>query len=157
MPEIARRLEIAFERIARTRMADLPFVNPALRVEAVGFRPWQGQWLGVMVTPWSINVLLLPRSADWPRLATGAERFVDLPAGRFRFLAGFDSALGEYHACSLFSPALEFADHAAARTAAEAALAAILDPATAPVGQPPGRFSRRDFLRGRPSEESNGS
>jgi [NiFe] hydrogenase assembly HybE family chaperone len=158
VPEVARRLEIAFERIARTRMADMPFVNPALQVEAVGFRAWQGQWLGVLVTPWSINVLLLPRSADWPRLATGAERFVELPAGRFRFVAGFDPALGEYHACSLFSPALEFSDHAAARTAAEAALAAILDPATALAGQSRSRkFSRRDFLRVRPSEEPDGS
>ena len=41
-------------------MQGLGFVNPALRVEAVAFEPWDGHWLGVMVTPWSINLLLLP-------------------------------------------------------------------------------------------------
>ena len=146
MTEVARRVEIVFSRIARTGMAGMPLANPALRVEAVGFRAWQGQWLGALVTPWCINVLLLPRSADWPRLATGAERFVDLPAGRFRFVAGFDSRLGEYHACSLFSPVLQFADHAAASATAAAALEALLDPATG--SEPPKSLSRRDFLRG---------
>jgi [NiFe] hydrogenase assembly HybE family chaperone len=156
MPELAlaRRLETAFANIARTRMAGMPFVNPALRVEAVGLREWQGQWLGVLVTPWSINVLLLPRSADWPRLPTGAERFVELPAGRFRFIAGFEPALGEYHACSLFSPALEFADHDSARATASAALEALLTPDAAPA--PSRSYSRRDFLRIRPSEAPDG-
>ena len=32
----ATRLEAAFTRVWRTRMAGLPFLNPALRVEAVG-------------------------------------------------------------------------------------------------------------------------
>lgn len=153
MSEVARRLEAAFGQIARTRMAGLPFLNPRLHVEAVGFREWEGQWMGVLVTPWSINLVLLPGSGAWPRLPAGAERFVDLPAGRFRFHAAFDATLGEYHACSLFSPALEFADHEAARATAEAALRAIHDPAGARQGAPnAGGLSRRAFLRGRPSE-----
>ena len=151
MSGVARRIEIAFGRVARTRMADMPFLNRALRVEAVGFRVWEGQWLGVLITPWSINVLLLPRSAQWPRLPTGAERFVDMPAGRFRFAAGFDPGLGEYHACSLFSPALEFADQASARATAIAALDALLDPATDGAARRRA-CSRREFLHGRPPE-----
>ena len=151
MPDPARRLERVFERIAATRMAGLPFLNAALRVEAVGMRPWQGQWLGVLVTPWSINVVLLPGDGEWPSLATGGERFVDLPAGRFRFLAGRDDELGEYHACSLFSPALEFADHAAAVATAAAAIEALFDPADAGA-PPPQAVSRRAFLRGRSAE-----
>jgi [NiFe] hydrogenase assembly HybE family chaperone len=149
--EVARRIETAFEQVASARMAGMPFLNPALRVEAVGVRLWQGQWLGVLVTPWSINALLLPASAAWQRLPAGAERFVDLPAGRFRFIAGFDAGLGEYHACSLFSPALEFADHAAARATALAALDALLDPATGGAARPR-TYSRREFLRARPPE-----
>jgi [NiFe] hydrogenase assembly HybE family chaperone len=156
MPDLApaRRLEAVFTNVARTRMAGMPFVNVALRVEAVGFREWQGQWLGVLVTPWSINVLLLPRSGDWPRLPMGTERFVDLPAGRFRFIAGFEPSLGEYHACSLFSPALEFADHDAACATASAALEALLTPQAGPAQTH--RYSRRDFLRIRPTEASDG-
>ena len=150
MPEAIRRLEEAFEQVARTGMAGLPFVNPRLRVEAVGFRDWEGQRLGVLVTPWSINLVLLPGAGEWPRVAHGSERFVTLPGGTFRFIAGSVEGFGEYHACSLFSPALEFADHAAAQATASAALAAVLDPATS--GAAPRALSRREFLRGCPSE-----
>lgn len=146
MADVATRLEDAFVRIERTRMQGLPFLNPALRVEAVGFRPWNGQWIGVLVTPWCVNVVLLPGEGEWPSLAAGGERFADLPAGRFRFIAGHDEALGEYHACSLFSPALEFTDHESARATAAAALEALFaEPESAPRATP----SRRDFLRGR--------
>lgn len=148
MSDIGRRLEVAFESVA-PRMAGLPFVNPALKVEAVGFGAWEGQWLGVLVTPWSMNIVLLPGAGTWPTFAQGAERFVDLPAGRFRFIAAHDAELGEYHACSLFSPALEFPDHDTARATAAAALQALLDPATAKdEAAPPASVSRRDFLRG---------
>jgi [NiFe] hydrogenase assembly HybE family chaperone len=152
MSEGARRLEVAFENIARTRMAGLPFLNPQLRVEAVGFREWEGQWIGVLITPWSMNVVLLPGAGPWPRVAPGIERSVDLPAGRFRFIAATDPGLGDYHACSLFSPALEFASHAAARATAEAALVALFDAGNGAEVAPPAPVSRRDFLRGRRSE-----
>lgn len=150
MAERLAALACAFERIAQTRMAGLPFVNPRLRVEAVGPRDWEGHRLAVLVTPWSINAVLVPGAGPWPSLPRGAERFVDLPGGRFRFIAAADEEAGEYHACSLFSPALEFADHDAAREAAAAALAALLgdaafsEPARAARG-----VSRRDFLRAR--------
>jgi [NiFe] hydrogenase assembly HybE family chaperone len=153
----APRLEAAFTRIWKTRMEGLAFLNAALRVEAVGFRPWQGEWLGALVTPWSVNLVLMPGEGHWPALAAGGERIVALPAGRYRFIAGADAELGEYHACSLFSPALEFADHETARATAQAALAALFDPAHAPgadsfqPSQPdtPAPVSKRDFLRGR--------
>ena len=149
MRELARRVEAAFDGIARTRMAGLPFVNPRLRVELVGLREWEGQRLGVLVTPWSINVLLLPGEGAWHRVPAGVERFVDLPAGRFRFISAHDEVLGEYHACSLFSPALEFADHEAARATAEASLAALFHAGSTAAARSP--VSRRDFLRGRGS------
>ena len=155
MVDVARRLEIAFGNVARNRMAGMPFVNAALRVEAVGFHEWHGQWLGILVTPWSINILLLPGRGDWPRLATGSERFVELPAGRFRFIAAFDAALGEYHACSLFSPALEFASHEAARATAAAALDALREPGTGASETRLRGISRREFLRGCPNGAAN--
>ena len=157
----ATRLEATFTRIWKTRMADLPFLNPALRVESVGFRQWEGQWLGALVTPWSVNLVLLPGEGAWEALPMGGERYAVMPAGRFRFIAAVDEELGEYHACSLFSPALEFADHEAARATAEAALSALFDAANAPGAdayQPsgesetltkPAAVSKRDFIRGR--------
>ena len=46
--------EEGMRRIARERMAGLPIVNPKIDVRAVDFRRWGNDWIGVMVTPWSI-------------------------------------------------------------------------------------------------------
>jgi [NiFe] hydrogenase assembly HybE family chaperone len=151
------RVADAYERIWHTRMQGLAFLNPDLRIEAVGFRPWEGAWLGALVTPWSLNLLLLPGEGEWNSLAAGSERFVTFPAGRFRFIAGHEAGLGESHSCSLFSPVLEFADHEAARLTAEAALGALFE-AGALSDRKPGAVpvSKRDFLRGRVSGASHG-
>lgn len=148
MTDPSARVASAYRAIHDERMRGLPFLNAALSVEAVGFRRWQGAWLGALVTPWSINILLMPDEAHaWVCLPPGGERFVDFPAGTYRFAAGEVPGLGEVHGCSLFSPVLQFADHEAARIAADAALAALLDPATAEEPRP--AVSKREFLQGR--------
>lgn len=167
------RVVETYERIWRTRMQGLPFLNPKLRVEAVGFRAWEGQWLGALVTPWSLNLLLMPGEGEWTSLPAGSERFVAFPAGCLRFIAGHEATLGESHSCSLFSPVLEFTDHEAARLTAEAALVGLFDAALAPPddhilsGRRPeaeaiadepiaAAVSKRDFLSGRFSGTPHG-
>jgi [NiFe] hydrogenase assembly HybE family chaperone len=167
LPDPSLSLEQAFSAVAQ-RMQGLGFVNPALRVQAVAFEPWEGHWLGVMVTPWSINLMLLPRNpAAWQPIRAGEKRRYEFPAGSFDFIDAVDSLVGEYRMCSLFSPALEFEDHAAAALVAKLARAALFDPAHAAPGDVPARaesqpgplaqleeqaqapMSKRDFLRGR--------
>lgn len=148
------RLAAAFQRIARERMAGLPIMNPALIVEAIAFRPWNGQWLGALVTPWAISVVLLPLAAEsWVPVAAPQRRFVRFPFGDLAFLAGEEPEVGDYQACSLFSTMDGFGSHAAARATARASLAALLEPppaaqpgsaSAAPAEPPPG--SRRRFL-----------
>jgi [NiFe] hydrogenase assembly HybE family chaperone len=162
---VAARLQAAFEHVRRERMAGLPFVNEALRVEVVGLRRWHGLWLCVLVTPWFMNLMLLPGdgtpaaegvSARWPAVRTGEYAPFSFPAAVMSFLAGREGELGEYLSCSLFSPMFEFADHEAARQTAQACLAALFDPAAdgraAAEPRPevaPTPVSKRDFLRGR--------
>lgn len=168
VPDPSARLESAFRDI-ETRMRGLPFVNTAIRVEAVAFAPWKGYWLGVMVTPWSMNLVLLPRDpASWRTLTPGEKRRHVFPAGNYDFVSARDPALGEYFVCSLFSPVLEFADHATAQETARLARAALFDVAhaEAPEGSAPAKadepgplaeiaakvrapLSRRDLLHGR--------
>jgi len=159
------RLNTAYRAIA-TRMEGLPFVNPVVEVEAVGFAPWQSYWLGGMVTPWFINLMLLPRDpAAWTSLPQGKTQRHHFPAGDYDFIHSCNEDIGEYQMCSLLSPVLEFADHATARFVAEHARAALLDPANAPNAeqadsstegplahlreQAHAPMSKRDFLRGR--------
>ena len=122
-------LEDAFRAVYEERMQGLPFINPALSVEAIDVSPWNGHWLGVLITPWFMNLMLLPDDdAAWPALRPGEKCEQSFPAGIFEFIAGHEPTLGEYLACSLFSPMFEFADHETARLTAAAARAALFDP-----------------------------
>lgn len=167
LPDPAPRLVAAYRAIAQ-RLQGLNFVNPAIDVEAVGFAPWGSHWLGVMVTPWFINLMLLPREqAGWTSLPRGEKQRYHFPAGDYDFISSHDETVGEYQMCSLLSPVLHIADHATAREIAMLAREALLDPASAAEpeaagdGQPPpgplarakeqahAPMSKRDFLRGR--------
>jgi [NiFe] hydrogenase assembly HybE family chaperone len=169
LPDPSPCLTAAYRSIAQ-RMDGLNFVNPAIEVEAVGFAPWESHWLGVMVTPWCINLMLLPRDASaWTSLPQGEKLRYRFPAGDYDFISSRDETVGEYQMCSLISPVLEIPDHAAAREVATLARAALLDPANAPVPDVPREspdaptpgpiarlekqahapMSKREFLRGR--------
>jgi [NiFe] hydrogenase assembly HybE family chaperone len=148
LPDPSQRLESAFRAIHENRMRDLAFVNQALRVEAIGFAPWKHYWLGVMLTPWSMNLVLAPRDpAAFRALPQGEKRRCRFPAGDFDFIAAADERIGDYFVCSLFSPVLEFADHESARETARLALVALLDPTLDPSRAAP--ISRRDLVHGR--------
>jgi [NiFe] hydrogenase assembly HybE family chaperone len=158
-PDPSARLTSAFNSIA-ARMQGLDFVNPALRVEAVGFASWETHWLGVMVTPWFINLMLVPRdAASWVPLRQGETRRYRFPAGDYHFIGARDATIGDYQMCSLFSPALDFADHESARLVAQLAREALFnpenaeepacEPASAGLGPQGAPMSKRDFLRGR--------
>jgi [NiFe] hydrogenase assembly HybE family chaperone len=137
--EVARRVEQAFAHVQATRMHDVPFLNTALRVEAVGFRVWEGRYLGVLITPWFMNLLLLPQNpAQWRHVRYGDSLGYALPAGVFEFISALDAQLHDYQSCSLFSPMFEFADQDGARATAVAALEALFDAQTRAGAEGPG-------------------
>lgn len=83
----AAQIEAAFRRIGQERMAGLPILNPALRVEVVGVSLWQGCRLAVLITPWCMNLILLPAKDE--DSGAGHERlFYRFPSGDFAFLRG---------------------------------------------------------------------
>ena len=44
-------VDAAFQHVADERMKDIPILNPALSVVAVGMQPVDAGWLCVLVTP----------------------------------------------------------------------------------------------------------
>jgi [NiFe] hydrogenase assembly HybE family chaperone len=157
-------LEAAFRRIEAGTMADVPILNPALRVQAVGFTRWQEHWLGIVITPWFMNLVLVPGAAEsWQSVAPGQRLFRNFPSGDFAFLGSDEPEVGEFQSCSLFSPMAQFADQDGARDVAHAALEALLrepiaaqaaiapndaaleDPKQAALERP---MSKREFLGG---------
>ena len=122
-------VEQAFFRIQRDHMADVPILNPALSVEAVDFQRWSGHWLGIVVTPWCMSMLLIPGSTEnWISTGENKRRFVHFPAGDFAFLGSQEEELGEYQSCSLFSPMGKFATQSEASMTARASISGLLTP-----------------------------
>ena len=160
-------------------MEGLSFLNPALDVEPVGFAPWQGHWLGVMVTPWFMNLILAPGDAAlWHALPQGEKLRYRFPAGDYEFIGARDELAGDYQLCSLFSPVLQFEDQPTARMVAQLARDALFDAANAEPNEMPvanlspaaeagparpgplaslgAPQSKRDFLRGRVAARAAG-
>lgn len=171
-----------FAEIGETQMRTLPLYNDRLAVEAVDFQHWGDDWIGALITPWFINVMVLPGvpvSLDWSRV--GKSLTIALPSGPAKFVWGGDEVIGHYQAQSVQSPVLDIPAQAAARQKARLALAKLLaagEPAEvtstagpAPRAPSPGTesavidtaantrglaqsgLSRRDLLRGRRGHE----
>ena len=129
------RLEAVFRRIQQERMGDVPILNPALEVSAVGFRDWRGRRVGVLITPWFMNIMLFPApQEDWGSLRVGDKFVHGFPSGGYEFIAAGEPGIGPYQSCSLFSPVLEFTDHAVAVATAAAAMEALFSPGEEPAG-----------------------
>lgn len=141
--QIRQALETTFNGILDKRMRGMPVVNAALSVQAIGFNRFDGDWLGVLITPWFMNLLLLPGpDSAWCAQQPGTKIEKSFPYGAFEFTLGSEAGLGMHALCSLFSPMFMFENQAAALAAAQAALQGLLAQ-VAPRG-----VSRRDLLRG---------
>jgi [NiFe] hydrogenase assembly HybE family chaperone len=155
----AAALQARYQAIHRDAMQGLPMLNPRLEVRALGFRHWHAHWLGALVTPWFMNLVLMPRErAHWHAIAARESRHYVFPAGVFEFIGVVDAELGDFQACSLFSPMFEFADAPSAHATALAALDALFDASCAPGALPhtPAAPSRREFLTASPRRVSDG-
>ncbi|MDL2059538.1 [NiFe]-hydrogenase assembly chaperone HybE [Mesosutterella sp. AGMB02718] len=168
-----------FRKIANTRMKGVPICNPKLHVSTLPFRLVDGQWIGGVVTPWSLLVIrACATPAGWERIAETKVGSIELPGGDFSFMCVRDLEMGEYQSCSLLSPTWEVGDQETAEAVVRISLETML---TAPDGQDeaapgtpradgaqaaaPSRLSRRDFFTrpargeapaGRPSDSDSG-
>jgi Protein of unknown function (DUF3457). len=82
-------LETTFNEILDKRMRDLPVVNASLSVQAVGFNRFGEDWLGVLITPWFMNLMLLPGpNSHWRDATTRHKNRKALPVWRIRIHLG---------------------------------------------------------------------
>ncbi|MEY4578898.1 MAG: putative HupJ protein [Pseudomonadota bacterium] len=142
-------LEAAFCEIARTRMTDMPMLHEGVRVQAVDFTLLEAESaLGVLITPWFMNLVLLP-------LARSEQRAVGLKTQRvigsleIEFTGAFEPAVGAFACCSLFSPVSVFADHEAALATAREVLRGLATQPPAASKVRSRAVSRRSLFFGR--------
>jgi [NiFe] hydrogenase assembly HybE family chaperone len=136
--ELNQALESCFNQIQQQRMIDVPILNPALRVQAVDFQLFQQTWVGILITPWFMNLLYF--HADNGMVGSKVSHL--FPAGQFEFIINYEKELGFYQSCSLYSPMFDFQQQEVAVQTAQAALQALLQIPK------PANISRRDLLRG---------
>ena len=119
-------IEATFQRIYEDRMVGLPMVNPLLSVAAVGFSLQEGkEWRGAVLTPWGINLMLLPASADWLMPNSHERTFRKYPSGAFAFLGNHEDGLGEYLICPLVHDMQHYDGQQTALNTARACLIAL--------------------------------
>lgn len=154
MTEIAQHIKQVFEDIHQHRMVDMPMVNPALSVEVLGFDEKTDGRVGILITPWCMNLMLVPLTEDWSDLKPGTKQCHSLPSGQYEFVVAQEQGLGAYQSCSLFSPMFEFGDQATAVATGQAALSAVMaggpteSQADVSATSESSGMSRRAFLRG---------
>lgn len=152
-----------YRRLAATGEIAPARRNPALAVDIAGFRRYRGDWIGAVVTPWFLRLLVLPGGGElWREVAPGERLLLEFPAGQLAFV-GEATAGAEVPAC-LYCPLLpsvsELASQDAALEIAMAAFTTLFSPAPpisaadAPAAaesgehpEPPPLTDRRGFFR----------
>lgn len=163
-----QQLAAFYRQVQAERMQGIPILNPALSVEAVGFRLASGDVAltsreasetvaeGVLITPWFMSLVRLPLAVLGHGGGVGRKQVHAFGSERFEFIGAHDPALGLHQTCTLFSNMHEFGQQALARQTAQEVIAALPPPATASAGAaaptiPAAVPSRRAFLFGRPA------
>jgi [NiFe] hydrogenase assembly HybE family chaperone len=104
-----------YRDIYEQRMQGLPFINTELSVEAIGFRQFENFEIGVLITPWFMNLTLLPGTDIDANINQGRKINVIFPGGEIEFTTAQDDELGLYFSAVLFSSVENIPDQATAR------------------------------------------
>ena len=113
---------------------DQPAVNPFLTCRAVGFFRYRGDWLGVLITPWFMDLFLLPGGGSlWGNIPAGQRRYVELPQGAVPFTAADDPKIGLYQYSPLVAPVSTLPDMTAAVKLAQEVMRGISGEISSPV------------------------
>ena len=83
-----------YREIGERAMRDLPIFNDKLGVEAVGFRRFNGAIVGIMVTPWFMNVIASLDEEAFPAREPGSTLQISFPAGEIELAVSDVAAAG---------------------------------------------------------------
>lgn len=151
----------AYRRIAAEQMGGIPFSNPKLSVDGVGFRDFEGQQVGVLITPWCMNLVVLeddeacavestdPSDQESAHSFAEEKRSFRFPAGEYELVRASLENIPLHHALALFTSVEDFPDMSTARAVAEETLRRLLAPT---ADDAPGDRSKagEDALAARP-------
>lgn len=141
-----------YRRVETERMQGIAILNPALRVQARGFRLAEGDEAvaeGVLITPWFMSLVRLPLAVQEHGGRVGRKRVLAFGNERFDFIGAHDPALGFHESCALFSPMAAFRTQDEALETAQAVLDHLRPPSPAPAPEADAMPARRAFFLAR--------
>lgn len=98
-------LEQLFGEVAADEMCGLPFYRDHIPLRACGFQLFEQQWIGALLTPWMLSLVVLPGpQQSWQRRAVGERLMLALPCGSMGFTVSEIAGCGQYLSRSLMSP-----------------------------------------------------
>jgi len=125
---VVKKLVAQFIFIEQERMQGIPIVNKALKVQAIGFTHWEEHFIGILITPWFMNLMLLPKQGeDWSNLEPSSREEHIFPAKSCTFIVNELEDFGFYKSHPLHSPMFNFDNQQDAVDVAESFLQNLLD------------------------------
>ena len=86
-------------------MQALPFFHHDIECFCPKFALFEGQWVGLVLTPWMISVVILPGPQQtWEARELGDKITVQLPYKALTFTVSGVETVPQYLSCSLHSP-----------------------------------------------------
>lgn len=149
---ICTGLEDRYKLILNTRMVGVPVINPEVKVQAVDFQDWNGYFVGVLITPWFMNLMITScEGCTCEDLPVGSTQLHRFPSGNYEFIVGYEEGIGCYQSCSLFSPMFEFKNHEDAVMVAMETMSLIMDESNNDRSNGPRSAEIRDIWEGKQS------
>lgn len=142
--EPSERFQAAMQQVA-TEMKDLPFYRENIECFCPKFVLFENQWIGTVVTPWMLSVVILPgKNQQWEARELGDKISVQLPYKTLTFTVSGLADIPQYLSCSLHSPIDPAMTNKQAMQLAQDCLRMILSmPTKAPTFDP----DRRNLFR----------
>ncbi|MCE3106161.1 hydrogenase-2 assembly chaperone [Yersinia enterocolitica] len=101
----AALLEQVFGQVAADEMRGLPFYRDHIPLRACGFQLFEQQWIGALLTPWMLSLVVLPGpQQSWQRRVVGERLMLALPCDTVSFIVSEIAGGGQYLSRSLMSP-----------------------------------------------------
>lgn len=154
LDQLTARIETAFTRIEQEQMQGIPLLNPMLKVQTLGFQHYGERAVGIIITPWMMNLILLPAEGeDWSGMALGEKQTHRFPASEYKFMVNEFDGIGTCQTHSLYSPMHEFMDQDHAVAAAESFMQTLMVEVEHPDTDPHDEELLGRILRGEETPE----
>ena len=86
-------------------MQDQPFYRHDIPCFTPNFILYEGQWIGTVLTPWMISIIVIPGPEQlWEGRTVGDKLGLQLPYKTMTFTVSSINSIPQYLSCSLLSP-----------------------------------------------------